>query len=385
MYILHLPSWTPNENDPLNGNFIDKQIEAISLYTPSITLRLIKDKTKNHTEINKNNPQNNVITKYLKASFWDKIIGIRQLRLYLKGRKSLSAIINQHGKPAFIHLHVAYPYGVIAVDVAKSLHIPLILSEHWSAYLTHFHANKKDDFSPFQRSLIRSVFKNIRGFSAVSHFLLENIQKHYPKVQGVVIPNVVNTDKFRPVQPIKKEKKTILHISTLDDKSKNISGLIRAVSQLAKERNDFILNIIHEKRNKFIEELVQTEHLHSIVHFLGRKNEDEVVSHIQESDFLILFSNYETFGCVIVEAFACGKPVIATNIGALPELVNENRGLLVPVRDEAALCQAMSQMLVSHDKYDSCKLHKYAKEHFSPVKVGQLFADWYQALLSKQQ
>ncbi|HRR04384.1 MAG TPA: glycosyltransferase, partial [Bacteroidales bacterium] len=172
MYILHLPSWTPNENDPLNGNFIDKQIEAISLYAPSITLRLIKDKTKNHTEINKNNPQNIVITKYLKASFWDKIIGIRQLRLYLKGRKSLSAIINQHGKPAFIHLHVAYPYGVIAVDVAKSLHIPLILSEHWSAYLTHFHANKKDDFSPFQRSLIRSVFRNIRGFSAVSHFLL---------------------------------------------------------------------------------------------------------------------------------------------------------------------------------------------------------------------
>jgi len=158
MYILHLPSWTPNENDPLNGNFIDKQIEAISLYAPSITLRLIKDKTKNHTEINKNNLQNIVITKYLKASFWDKIIGIRQLRLYLKGRKSLSAIINQHGKPAFIHLHVAYPYGVIAVGVAKSLHIPLILSEHWSAYLTHFHANKKDDFSPFQRSLIRSVF-----------------------------------------------------------------------------------------------------------------------------------------------------------------------------------------------------------------------------------
>ena len=36
MYILHLPSWTPNENDPLNGNFIDKQIEAISLYAPQL-------------------------------------------------------------------------------------------------------------------------------------------------------------------------------------------------------------------------------------------------------------------------------------------------------------------------------------------------------------
>ena len=156
------------------------------------------------------------------------------MRLYLKGRKSLSAIINQHGKPAFIHFQIAYPCGVIAVDVAKSLHIPLILSEHWSAYLTHFHANKKDDFSPFQRSLIRSVFRNIRGFSAVSHFLLENIQKHYPKVQGVVIPNVVNTDKFRPVQPIK--KKQFFTSQHLDDKSKNISGLIRAVSQLAKTK-----------------------------------------------------------------------------------------------------------------------------------------------------
>ena len=178
-----------------------------------------------------------------------------------------------------------------------------------------------------------------------------------------------------------KDKKTILHISTLDEATKNISGLLQVIGKLSKLRNDFTLKIIHEKRNLSAEEFVVQQGLSSCIEFMGSKTTSEVVHELQQCDFLVSFSNYETFGCVVIEAFACGKPVVVTDAGALPELVNNERGLMIPVGNEQALLDALITMLDHHQEYDSEALREYVHRKFSPNSVGKLFTEFYQKIV----
>ena len=96
---------------------------------------------------------------------------------------------------------------------------------------------------------------------------------------------------------------------------------------------------------------------------------------------LPIFSNYENQPCVILEAFSCGKPVIATSVGGIPEIVTQDRGILVSKQDEIALQSAILEMLETHSNYSESTIRAYALEHFSQEKIGQSFAEFYKSMV----
>jgi glycosyltransferase involved in cell wall biosynthesis len=63
-------------------------------------------------------------------------------------------------------------------------------------------------------------------------------------------------------------------------------------------------------------------------------------------------SDFETFGVVLIEALAMGRPVIATDCGGPREIVNESNGMLVPARDNGALARAMQRMVEQRHRYE---------------------------------
>lgn len=377
MYILHIPSWVPSEEEPFNGNFIARHIEAISSYIPCITLQLVKSRDCREPLINREKENNINISVYIASSIWDHIGIIRKWRIYRKGKQAIASIIREFGLPELIHLHVVFPYGLIASNAAQKYKVPLVLTEHWSGYRPKYW----EQLSYIQRRLIRNTYKKVDEYSAVSNELHHHISNLFPSTPGYIIPNTVDTEIFKTAEVVSKDKKTILHISTLDEATKNISGLLRVIENLSKLRNDFTLKIIHEKRNLSAEEFVVQQGLSSCIEFMGSKTISEVVHELQQCDFLVSFSNYETFGCVVIEAFACGKSVVVTNAGALPEIVNNERGLMVPVGDEQALLDALMSMLDLHQEYDSEALRKYVHRKFCPNSVGKLFTEFYQKIL----
>ncbi len=377
MYIFHIPSWVPSEEEPFNGNFITRHIEAISSYIPCITLQLFKSRDCRETLINREKENNIIVSAYIGSSIWDHIGIIRKWRIYRKGQQAIAGIIREFGLPELIHLHVVFPYGLIASDAAQKYKIPLVLTEHWSGYRPKYWKQ----LSCIQRRLIRNTYRKVDAYSAVSNELQHHISRLFPSTPGYIIPNTVDSEIFKTAEVISKDKKTILHISTLDDATKNISGLLRVMGKLSKLRNDFILKIIHEKRNLSAEEYVVQQELSSCIEFMGSKTTYEVVHELQQCDFLVSFSHYETFGCVVIEAFACGKPVVVTDAGALPELVNDKRGLMVPVGDEQALLDALMIMLDHHQEYDSKALREYVHRKFSPNSVGKLFIEFYKRIV----
>ena len=83
---------------------------------------------------------------------------------------------------------------------------------------------------------------------------------------------------------------------------------------------------------------------------------------MQAADAFVLSSAYETFGVVLIEALACGKPVVSTACGGPDYIVTEENGLLVPVGDTQALGAALEQMIRTIDRYDPFRL----KQDLSP-------------------
>lgn len=377
MYILHLPSWFPEADKPYTGNFIEKHIDSISLFQDSITLKVVKSyecRPKMKDEIV--SPKNRVITFYLSPKngvagrLWNKIL---TNYYYYRG---INYIHKNYGIPALIHVHVAYPIGGLALFLKKIWEVPILLTEHWSVY----HAENWSLISSIRQRKIKHLLKNMDGLTTVSNHLMQSIKTIIPVSQGFIISNVVNTDLFVPGS-VEKEKIQMIHISTLEQKSKNIMGILNVISEIKEIRDDFVLHIISEFDNVEATQYVKDHQLEPFVKFLGSMPEQKVAETLREHHFMLLFSNYENQPCVILEAFSCGLPVIATTVGGIPEIINQERGILVPGKDQQALKDAIIKMLDQHTHYNKTEIRNYALQNFSPARIGKAFHHIYKMLL----
>jgi glycosyltransferase involved in cell wall biosynthesis len=102
---------------------------------------------------------------------------------------------------------------------------------------------------------------------------------------------------------------------------------------------------------------------------------------MEDSDFLVLSSNYETFGSVVIESLACGTPVVATSVGVVPEVIDESNGLVVPPGDFARLEQAIIKMLDNCASYDREEIRNKIRERYSLVTIGREMFNLYKKIL----
>ena len=369
MIVVHIPSWFPDADKPLNGNFILRQIETIGAETESIILH--------HT------------AEDYTPALPDKI---HFHPVHFQHKKSLPAayiaefkkIIQKYGKPDMIHLHVVLPLGPIAAHLSKKYHIPLIISEHWSIY----QPLNRTTLKWYQKWGLQYTYKHAAHITAVSRNLLDNITATVPdaaKTPQTVIGNVVDTGIFslKPTTPTR-SKKQILHVSTLDNDAKNIMGILRAVDTLSKLRDDFELNIVHDFRNILAETYVRERGLESVVHFLGQKTSTEVASLMQNSDFFLLFSNYENQPCVLLESFCTGTPVVTTPVGGIPEIANKENAVIVTPKDEDQLTEKLSLMLNNSEQFKPETIRKQALEICSPDVIGEKWKEIYRNVVKTQ-
>jgi len=183
----------------------------------------------------------------------------------------------------------------------------------------------------------------------------------------MVLPNVVDTDAYIPVaEPYDGTKSRFIHISCFEDRSKNISGLLRVISKLAKVRNDFECIMVGEgidleKMKSVAKNLGLKE---SLVKFTGLLEDDNVIKAYQSAGFMVMFSNYENMPVVISESLSCGLPVVATSVGGIPEYIKDTNGRLVSAGDETALLQAINFMLDHSSKFEKQKIRQNAVEIF---------------------
>ena len=158
-----------------------------------------------------------------------------------------------------------------------------------------------------------------RQIVSISNYGANEI-KRYGAKKVKVIPNGVNTDFFIPAY---EEKNYIICVGRIVP-YKGIDGLIRIMHLLKKEGYAITLKIVGTGwYRQELEDLVKKLRLEDIVEFLGFVDEENIVRLYQESMFFVTNSSWEHFGLPVLEANACGKPVIARAVGGVPEIVKD--------------------------------------------------------------
>lgn len=128
------------------------------------------------------------------------------------------------------------------------------------------------------------------------------------------------------------------------EKIKGLEYLIKAIDLLKDEIPEIDLVLVGEgTQRRHLEWLIEALNLENKVKLVGYK--DNFLDWIYDFDVFVLASLKESLGIILMEALACGKPVISTAVGGVPEIIeNEKQGLLVDPADPAALAAAILRL-----------------------------------------
>ncbi len=265
---------------------------------------------------------------------------------YIKYVSILKKII-KHFKPTILHAHYATSYGLVG---ALSGFKPFVLSI-WGSDVYDFPTKSKLHKKVFQYNLNKADV-----LMSTSHVMKQEILK-YTKKEIVVTPFGVNINTFsKKENPLKKAD--IIYIGTIKpiEEKYGITTIINA-AKLVIENNktlNFKFLLIGPSNNIDVYK-TQIENLKLTDYFeiTGRVPFDEINAYHNLLDIFLNVSidDSESFGVAAVEAMACEKPVIVTDVGGLKEVVNNGEfGSVIPKNDSEALANAITKFITNKEK-----------------------------------
>lgn len=320
-------------------------IGGISTYVYELSKKLIENNDEVYVLTYPIDNVENIGNIHVETAKTINIKGLRGLLFAFNGTLKLINIVKNNNID-LIHAHFLSPPGLIALLTSKITKVPYCVTLHGS-----------DIFILYKNKILQPLFKSILQ-NALSVFVVSDaIKKEVLNITDVSIENKiqitynsVDLTRFKPNNKgiLKKEtgitKPVILFIGNLVSQ-KGVEYLIKAKKLM---KSDCELVIVGD--GPLYDNLKNLSKDINSIHFLGSRTDIEYL--IPDSEFLVLPSISESFGIVLLEAMACGKPVIASNVGGIPELIAENVGLLVKPKNSKELAEKMDYLLENPDIRD---------------------------------
>lgn len=227
---------------------------------------------------------------------------------------------------------------------------------------------------PTDNGKIRNLLTHIAFAKSDAIWLQTEEQKKYLSLKmqkkTFVVPNPI-TDNLIESHTYKNEKKIIITCGRLD-KQKNHDLLIEAMEQVHAQQPELILKIYGEGRERTnLENKIESISAQKYIQLMGRTENIKEV--LRETDLFVLSSDYEGLPNALMEAMAMGVPCISTKCPTGPkELLGEDeRGLLVPIKDGKALADAIIRLCNEPDKAKEYgkKAQKYIEMEYRIEKI----------------
>jgi teichuronic acid biosynthesis glycosyltransferase TuaC len=248
--------------------------------------------------------------------------------------------------PDVVLAYWVYPDGYGALYAARRLRVPCVVGALGSdihvrsgigAWLTRRTIERVDALVTVSEAMRRSA---IADFGADPS-----------RVETIV--NGFNASVFRPLPRaaaraalgVPPDAELIVYVGRLVQ-AKGLRELVDAVARVAPRRPGLAAVLVGEgPMREELSRAIAAGGLSDCIRLTGGLPPDQVASWLAASDLLTLPSWSEGYPNVVVEALACGRPVVASDVGGVREIVSEHNGLLVPARDPAALARAFEQAL----------------------------------------
>ena len=285
-----------------------------------------------------------------------------------------------------LHVHYAIPHsisGYLAREMLRPRWLPVITTLHGTditlvgrdhSYLsiTQFGIRKSD------------------GVTAVSHFLKQATLKEFCSECDIrVIPNFVDVNRMRRrfSEEIHRRfspsgEKVLVHVSNFRP-VKRVDDVIRVFHRVRKETPAVLLMIGDGVERSNAQYLVEELGMKDSVFFVGMV--EAVENYLSVADLMLLPSETESFGLSALEAMACGVPVVATQVGGLPELISEGlTGHLCPVGEIEGMATAALDILAAGklDEFRSNSRQR-AADNYSAEQIAPQYEAFYREVIER--
>lgn len=346
----------PSASMPYAGNFIAEQASALVSLGVQVSvvtfvpfapwpLTLLRAKWKHFAELPAHYSWRNVPVTVFRYPTLP-----RNMSLALSSR-IMEMLLLRHvrkARPRLIHAHFAYPTGLAAVKSAKQEGIPIVLTVHGSDIHTLPKvADRYHDgvvFSLQAADIVLAVSDSLRG-AAVTLSGRHDINVHRI---GIDLQCFAASERNSARSAIPELSRVhgpiVLFVGNLLE-SKGVLDLIRAFHEI-RDTGAHLVLVGEGPLRAEVERQVRAFHMQEQVHLLGARPNSVIPTMLSAADVFVLPSHREGLGVSCVEALACECPVIATDVGGIPEVIKHNQtGILVPAANPSALAVELRHLL----------------------------------------
>ncbi|MFK7848235.1 MAG: N-acetyl-alpha-D-glucosaminyl L-malate synthase BshA [Rhodothermales bacterium] len=291
---------------------------------------------------------------------------------------SKMADIAKHEKLDLLHVHYAIPHATSAVLARQILaeqgiQIPVVTTLHGTDITL---VGRDPSFAP----VVNYSMNQSDGITAVSEYLRQETLNHFqitPEIK--VIPNFIDTERFQRLDTPKlkqelcpKCEKVLVHVSNFRP-VKNTLHVVRIFHKLRQDGLSVKLLLVGDGPDRMpAEHLARELGIYNEIRFMGKQEAVEEILSI--ADVFIIPSGSETFGLAALEAMACEVPVVASDIGGLPELVVDGEtGFLCKEGDINAFAERTKQIITNDALQQKMgkaarkrAVEQFANEHIIP-------------------
>ncbi len=378
MHVLLMPSFYPSQRRPVTGVFFHEQADALRRRGHQVGVIVMPriNVTLEHVQRGRAHALRDILGMSREPEYTDFPVYRMHWGWFPRplppivaplvagaGLRAYDAYVRAHGRPDVIHAHNIFYGGHVAASIRAKRGVPVVLTEHSSSYIENL------IIFPGQPKIIRDVLTHIDSRLAVSGNLARAVGVYAPDRAVDVIGNIINVTFFTPAPTPPAQAPFVFCSISNFAKQKLLDVLIDAfaIGFLGKDARlvlggDGVLRRQMEMR-------VHQHGLTKQVEFTGLLSREGVRDLLHRSHALVSSSFVETFGVTLIEAMACGLPVVSTRSGGPDDFVDDDNGILVPTRDVNALADAMRRLRANYSAYDPARIRARCVERFSEDAV----------------
>lgn len=373
MRIIFLTPWYPSESKPNHGIFVRDQAKAVATQH---TVTLIA------ATIDYNSP----IRFFSFSKVQSEFEGVTEFRIVIKRSFPVFNQLNffltlfwqtfkiaREFKPDIIHGNIGYPGAFWSWIISKAIGKPFVVTEHSSRFTNNFR-------SRIHKFLTINFLAKASRVISVSNQSAKEVAS-FIGVTPQVIPNIIDFTKFTTISIVDQNKSSQFgFLGGLNTVTKGLDILLKAIVGI---QSEFVLHIggSGELLDEYKALAVQLGIEEKCI-FHGFVPHWQVPEFMSRLHFFVSASRYESFGMVMVEAMACGLPVVATQTGGPIDFMKDEVGMLIPCEDETSLRDALVKMLKTHHGYNREYIRDYAFQNFSQERFREQIQTVYNEVIT---